>query len=85
MDLQDQLTFYGAVRRRPSLHLFCRSYGIASPKVHGVGGDDIAELFARKKFRDIALYNARDVEATVQLYEKWLTYLAPQSFLTIDF
>ncbi len=85
VDLQDQLTFYGAVRRRPSLHLFCRSYGIASPKVHGVGGDDIAELFARKKFRDIALYNARDVEATVQLYEKWLTYLAPQSFLTIDF
>jgi DNA polymerase elongation subunit (family B) len=24
VDLQDQLTFYGAVHRRPSLHLFCR-------------------------------------------------------------
>ena len=85
VDLQDQLTFYGAMMRKPSLHLFCRAYGIESPKVAGVSGDDVAELFMQKKFRDIALYNARDVAATTKLYEKWLNYLAPATFKDIDF
>lgn len=75
IDLQDQLTFYGAMLRRPSLHLFCRAYGIESPKVAGVAGDDVAELFHQKKFRDIAHYNARDVVATAELYKKWQQYL----------
>ncbi|MCA9363986.1 ribonuclease H-like domain-containing protein [Candidatus Kaiserbacteria bacterium] len=81
VDLQDQLTYYGAMHRKPSLHLFCRAFGIESPKAEGVAGDDVAELFRGKQFRDIARYNARDVAATTELYEKWLTYLAPQSFL----
>ena len=75
IDLQDQLTFYGAMMRRPNLHLFCRAYGIESPKAAGVAGDDVAELFREKKFRDIARYNARDVVATTALYEKWRDYL----------
>lgn len=81
VDLQDQMTFYGAMQRRPSLHLFCRAFGIESPKAEGVAGDDVAELFHAKKFGDIARYNARDVIATTLLYKKWLAYLAPQSFL----
>ncbi len=84
VDLQDQLTFYGAMHRRPSLHLFCRAFGIESPKVEGVAGDDVAELFRMKKFRDIAEYNARDVIATTELYKKWLKNLAPYSFLNIS-
>lgn len=80
VDLQDQMTFYGAMQRKPSLHLFCRAFGILSPKVDGIAGDDVAELFHSKKFRDIAEYNARDVIATTALYKKWLEYLAPQSF-----
>jgi len=80
IDLQDQLTFYGAMHRRPSLHLFCRAFGIESPKAEGVAGDDVARLFKEKQFRTIALYNARDVRATTELYEKWRTYLAPQNF-----
>ena len=75
VDLQDELTFFGAMYRRPSLHLFCRAYGIESPKGE-VSGDDVAELFAHKKFRDIAHYNARDVVATTALYQKWLEYLS---------
>ncbi len=75
VDLQDELTFFGAMFRRPSLHLFCRAYGIESPKGE-VSGDDVAELFAHKKFRDIAYYNARDVVATTALYQKWLEYLS---------
>ncbi len=85
IDLQDQLTYYGAMYRKPSLHLFCRSFGIDSPKANGVAGDDIAKLFRTEKFRDIARYNAQDVIATTELYKKWLSYLAPESFLnTID-
>ncbi|MEZ4104408.1 MAG: ribonuclease H-like domain-containing protein [Candidatus Paceibacterota bacterium] len=74
IDLQDELTFFGAMSRRPNLHLFCRAYGIESPKEE-VGGDDVAELFLKKKFRDIARYNARDVTATVELYKKWQNFL----------
>ncbi|KXK00827.1 MAG: putative 3'-5' exonuclease [Parcubacteria bacterium OLB19] len=56
VDLQDELTFFGAMSRRPSLHLFCRAYGIKSPKEE-ISGDDVAELFlCKKRFRDIALY-----------------------------
>jgi 3'-5' exonuclease len=83
VDLQDELTWYGTMNRRPSLHLFCRAYGITSPKTE-VGGDDVAELFHKKKFRDIANYNAADVRATAQLYERWQNYLAPAEWLTRD-
>jgi 3'-5' exonuclease len=76
IDLQDQLTFYGAMMRKPSLHLFCRAFGIESPKAAGVAGDDVAELLKAKKFRDIAEYNTRDVIATTELYKKWLQYFA---------
>lgn len=74
VDLQDELTFYGAMMKRPNLHLFCRAYGIKSPKADGVSGEDVAELFASKKFRDIARYNIRDVIATTELYEKYQRY-----------
>lgn len=72
-DLQDELTFFGTMNKRPSLHLFCRAYGIPSPKEE-VSGDDVANLFVHKKFRDIATYNARDVVATTALYQKWLEF-----------
>jgi DNA polymerase elongation subunit (family B) len=83
VDLQDQLTFYGATYRKPSLHVFCRAFGIASPK-EKIAGDNVAELFRLKKFRHIAEYNARDVIATTELYKKWLGYLAPQQFFEQD-
>jgi len=75
VDLQDELTFLGAMQRKPSLHLFCRAFGIESPKSE-VSGDDVAELFASKKFSKIATYNARDVIATTALYKKWQEYLS---------
>lgn len=80
VDLQDQLSWYGAMMRRPSLHMVTRAFGIESPKAEGISGDDVAELFKAKKFRDIASYNIRDVRATTLLYEKWLLLLAPASF-----
>lgn len=80
VDLLDEFSFYGAMRRRPSLQLLCNSYGIAYVK-EGMGGEDVTEFFALKKFRDIAEKNSADVVATTELYEKWKTNLAPASFI----
>ena len=75
IDLLDQLSFYGAVRRKGNLHLWCRAFGIESPKGQGVTGDDVGRLFAEKKFLDIARYNAGDLRATHDLYEYWRDYI----------
>lgn len=71
IDLLDQLTFYSAMRTKGSLHLWCRAFGIQSPKVDGVTGDDVRRLYSEKKFADIARYNVGDLHATQQLYHRW--------------
>ena len=75
VDLMDQLTFYGAVRRRGSLHLYCQTFGIRSPKDRGITGDDVQRLFEEKKYQEIAEYNSWDLIATFELYQKWLKYV----------
>lgn len=71
VDLQDELTFYGAVQRKGGLHLWCRAFGIKSPKADGVTGDDVARLFREGKYEDIARYNTGDLVATRELYLRW--------------
>ncbi len=75
IDLFDQLTFYGALRRKGGLHLWCRAFGIKSPKDEGVTGDDVGRLFKEKKFLEIAKYNAGDLHATDKLYNYWEKFL----------
>lgn len=75
IDLLDQLTFYGAVRRKGNLHLWSRAFGIASPKAGGVTGDDVGRLFKEGKFLEIAKYNVGDLKATKELFEYWEKYL----------
>lgn len=75
IDLFDQLTFYGATRRKGGLHLWCRAFDIKSPKEDGVTGDDVSRLFKEKKYADIARYNVGDLRATSALYEYWDKYL----------
>ncbi len=75
IDLLDQLSFYGAVKRKHNLHLWCRGFGIKSPKADGITGDDVSRLFKEKKFIEIAKYNTHDLIATKELYEYWNQYL----------
>ncbi len=75
IDLMDQLTFYGAVQRRPKLHLACRAFGIKSPKDNGVDGDEVNPLFKAKEYLKIAKYNAADLKATRELYLKWQEFI----------
>jgi hypothetical protein len=71
VDLLDQLSFYGAIRRKGSLHLWTRAFGIESPKAQGVTGDDVRGLFKDGKYQEIARYNARDLFATLELYKRY--------------
>lgn len=75
IDLLDQLSFYGSLRRKGDLHLWCRAFGIDSPKSHGVTGHDVAKLFKEKEFLKIAKYNIGDLVATRDLYQYWLDYI----------
>lgn len=80
VDLMDEMTFYGAMSKRPSLHMLCLAYGIENMKGE-ISGSMVAELFQAKKFGDLVRHNIDDVLATTALYEKWKTHLAPASFL----
>lgn len=75
VDLLDQLTFYGAVRKKFPLHFWTKAFGIKSPKEEGITGDNIGEFFKNKRYLEIAKYNLGDLKATKELYEKWKSYL----------
>lgn len=75
IDLLDQLAFYGAVRRKGNLHLYCNAFGIRSPKAGGITGDDVGELFKEREYKKIAEYNSWDLIATAELYERWKEYI----------
>ncbi|MDD5291173.1 MAG: ribonuclease H-like domain-containing protein [Patescibacteria group bacterium] len=75
IDLLDQLSFYGAVRRKGNLHLYCRALGLKSPKGSGITGDDVGRLFKDKEYKKIAEYNSWDLTATAELYKIWKEYI----------
>ncbi|HXK40896.1 MAG TPA: ribonuclease H-like domain-containing protein [Candidatus Paceibacterota bacterium] len=75
LDLLDRLTFFGAVRRKGGLHMWCRAFDIKSPKSEGVSGEDVARLFKDKEYMKIAEYCFDDVLATEKLYEYWEKYI----------
>lgn len=75
IDLCDQLTFYGAVKRRFSLDMWCRTFGIRSSKEEGISGADVKDLFRDGRHMDIARYCARDVCATRELFHVWEQFI----------
>ncbi|MFT4588370.1 MAG: DNA polymerase elongation subunit (family B) [Candidatus Binatia bacterium] len=75
-DLAEQLTFYnvsgrGGAARKFNLDFYCRTFGIESPKSHGVTGMDVNDLMNEARYREIAEYCVRDVQATLELYRIW--------------
>jgi DNA polymerase elongation subunit (family B) len=75
IDLLDQLTFYGASRRRFSLDMWCKAFGIKSPKGDGITGYEVRDLFKEGKYFDIAKYCVGDLRATKQLFKYWEDYI----------
>lgn len=75
IDLQDQLTFYGAIWRKPKLHFAVEAFGITSPKSGGMDGAEVPQAFRDGRYEEIARYCLADVEATLELYERWNEYM----------
>ncbi len=76
IDLLDQLTFYGASRRKGNLHLWSRAFNVKSPKEEGISGDDVGRLFKDGKYLEIAKYNVGDLIATKELYVRWKKFMS---------
>jgi DNA polymerase elongation subunit (family B) len=74
IDLLDQLTFYGAFRKF-TLDFYCRSFGIKSPKIGGMSGEKINQYFSEGKYLEVARYCLADVQATGELYQRWLDFI----------
>lgn len=75
IDLLEQFTFFGATRRRFSLDMWCKTFGIKSPKDDGITGYDIKNLFQDKRYVDIARYCFGDIKATKELLSCWEKYI----------
>ena len=75
IDLLDQLTFYGASRKRFNLDMWCRVFGIKSPKENGITGDEIKDLFKSGRHLDIARYCVGDLRATGELLYYWENFI----------
>jgi DNA polymerase elongation subunit (family B) len=75
IDLMDQLSFFGASRRKFSLDMWCRTFGITSPKEEGIKGEDVKEFFQEGRYLDIAKYCGRDIKATGELFKCWEEYV----------
>lgn len=80
-DLAEQLTFYNVsgregAARKFNLDFYCKAFGIESPKSQGVTGMDVGRLLQEGRYREIAEYCLRDVQATVMLFKIWRERLA---------
>lgn len=75
IDLLDQLTFYGATKRRFSLDMWCKTFNIKSPKADGITGYEVGDLFRAKRHVDIARYCAGDLRATRELFLIWESHI----------
>lgn len=79
IDLFDQLTFFGASRRKFSLDMWCRTFGIKSPKEDGITGLEVKDLYKSGRYEEIARYCAGDIKATAELLSVWETYIKPSN------
>ncbi len=68
VDLLDQLTFYGAQSRRPTLYQYCEAYELPLPPL----------VDASPSAAQTALKNAETVICVERLYEHWLAYFPVQ-------
>jgi len=74
IDLLDQLTFYGSLKKNFTLDLWCQAFNIESPK-QKYAGCDVNRLFNEAKYTEIAKYCLADVKATLELYKYWDNYI----------
>lgn len=74
IDLLEEFTFHGLIKKF-NLDFYCKSFGVESPKSHGVSGMDVKELYEAGRVDEIAIYCGHDIKATFELYKIWDEYL----------
>jgi hypothetical protein len=74
LDLMEQLTFHSAVRKRFSLEMWCKTFGIENPKKE-IDGTMVGALFKEGRYLDIARYCMGDTIATFSLYLIWKEFM----------
>ncbi len=78
-DLLDELCFYNpqtvGATKRYNFDFYARSFGIVSPKSHGIDGSKVAEYYHQGRLLEIAQYCLGDVAATWELFTIWYRYL----------
>jgi hypothetical protein len=78
IDLLEEFTFFGQMRKF-SLDFYCKAFGIESPKMRGITGHDMNQLFREGRFREIAEYCMHDIIAEAKLFLKWEEFLNPKN------
>jgi hypothetical protein len=51
--------------------MWCKAFGIKSPKEEGITGHEVNELFKAGKYIEIAKYCLGDLYATKELFDYW--------------
>jgi DNA polymerase III epsilon subunit-like protein len=78
-DLLEQFTFYGTLRKF-SLDFYCKTFGVESPKSHGITGLDLGKLYLEGRCEEIARYCLGDLRATAELFRIWNQHLNIQDY-----
>lgn len=83
VDLQDELSYYGAMQKRLSLPLWCRTYNIDIP-YSSVRADVAAihEWYAVADVTSLTQHVVAKLQATSALYHRWSAHLAPVGWTT---
>jgi len=81
IDLLDEFSNYGGLSHRPSLALLCGAFNLSHPSI--LGGDEVAAAYAEGDLVRIVEKAAGDADTIAALYDRWLTHLAPRSFVNM--
>ncbi len=72
-DLLEQFSHYGCFRRF-TMDVYCKMFGIDSPKRSGVTGASVGTLWQAGERDKVKAYNADDLIATCQLFKVYMRY-----------
>lgn len=84
VDLQEELTFYKAMQKRPSLALWCHAYDIPRGALQAASSD-IERWCTEHDLPALTQHMIAKIEATHTLYRRWCAHLAPAGWVTGDF
>lgn len=77
IDLSDELSFYGALKRKIQPALLARTYGIPDLAIVNA---DVTEPYLVEDWEVYCSLRSRQLLATAQLYDLWRSTLAPKPF-----